>query len=333
LIDVEQPGDYRNAMMCSFKKLMAMCCINRLLCASCAVLILAGCQTLRDGGAPEPSFDIVADLRALDEEYRTATSIKSYYSIEEPAQKVTARNRFILGRIVQIDLRYIQFIRAMTADRQKLDAATDLATMTINLAGTLVGGARSKTNLAAAAAGLGGARSTIEKDFYYEKSIDALVGTMNARRKEVLVIILTGLNTTDVNQYPFELALTQLHEYYMAGTLNGALRFINTNSAEHEKVSDVQIQQLTVLPPSSRVITDRTLAVNEAIRNAGADVIATVTRAAGDNALAAADTTKQRLGLKTRLDQLISDRSKSVQEREDALADMLAVFAKAGWTK
>lgn len=74
-----------------------------------------------------------------------------------------------------------------------------------------------KTDLAAAAAGLGGAKQTIEKDFYYEKSMDALVGTMNARRKEVLVAILRGLNTPSVEQYPFELALTRLHEYYMAG--------------------------------------------------------------------------------------------------------------------
>lgn len=52
-----------------------------LFCLLCIALTLAGCRTLRGGGAPDPSFDIEADLRALDEEFRTATNIKAYYSL------------------------------------------------------------------------------------------------------------------------------------------------------------------------------------------------------------------------------------------------------------
>ncbi len=301
-----------------------------LLCLLCVALALSGCRTLRGGGAPDPSFDIEADLRALDDEFRTATNIKAYYSLADPAAKLAARNRFILGRIVQIDLRYIAFIRAMTADRQKLDAATDLASLSINLAGTLVGGARAKTNLAAAAAGLGGAKQTIEKDFYYEKSMDALVGTMNARRKEVLVTILRGLNTSTVEQYPFELALTQLHEYYMAGTLNGALRFINTASAEREKTSDAAIAGLAVLPRSSPAITSQAQNLTDAIRNASDAGIEAVAKALGGDDLAKGGTMDKRLALKARMDAIIEDGGKTVQQREAALAAMAAAFRQAG---
>lgn len=296
--------------------------------ACCMVLALSACQTLRGGGAPAPSFDLEADLRALDEEFRTTTGIKDYYAIDDAAQKVAARNRFVMGRIVQIDLRYIAFIRDMTSDRQKLDAATDLTIFSINVAGTLVGGVRSGKNLAAAAAIIGGTKETVVKDFYYEKSMDALVGTMNAQRKEVLVSILAGLKSPTVEQYPFELALTQVHEYYMAGTLNGALRFINTASAEKEKNSEARIQKLAVLPPSTPAITRYSLALNDAINTMDDAGIEEVARTLGGAALSAGTTLDKRRALRARGEALSEDTSKTDAERERALADMLAVFKK-----
>ena len=212
---------------------------------------LSACSSLRNGGAPEPSFDINADLEKLAKEFDSATNITNFYSTPDTG-RMDARNRFISGRLVQVDLRYLRFIKTLTSDKQQLDSATDIANLALNLAGTLVGTARAKTNLAAAAAGIGGAKTTIDKDFYYEKSIDALVATMNAKRKEVLVGILTGL-ATPLDQYPFERAVTDLQQYYLAGTLNGAIRFIHTEAAQKEKVSDDEIKEIYKLPIPTRV--------------------------------------------------------------------------------
>ncbi len=213
---------------------------------------LPACSTLRNGGAPEPSFDIAADLGKLAAEFESATNISAYYRTPV-AERLDARNRFISGRLVQIDLRYLQFIKTLTSDKQQLDSATDIANLTLNLAGTLGGAVRAKTNLAAAAAGVGGTKTIIDKDYYYEKSIDALVATMNAKRKEVLIGVLTGLSKP-LNQYPFERALTDLQQYYLAGTLNGALQFINTQAVQSETDSDTKIRRLSI--PSGPQITD-----------------------------------------------------------------------------
>ncbi len=207
-----------------------------------AICLLPACSTIRGGGAPEPSFDINSDLEKIAKEFESSTNISSYYQTAA-ADRPDARNRFISGRLVQLDLQYLKFIRTLTSDKQQLDAATDIANMTLNLAGTLVGGARAKTNLAATAAGIGGAKTTVDKDFYYEKSIEALVATMNAKRKDVLVTILTGLGSP-IDKYPFERALTDLHQYYLAGTLNGAIQFINVQAAQSETNSN---KALTVL--------------------------------------------------------------------------------------
>ena len=204
-----------------------------------SLLILSGCQAVRSGGAPDLSFDVNADLLELSEQLKGATNITEYY--KNPSQ--IARDKFITGRLVQIDLRYLIFLRTLTADKQQLDSAVDIATLTLNLAGTLVGAARAKTNLAAAAAGIGGSKTSIDKHFYYEKSIEALVATMNGRRKEVLAHILQALDG-DHEEYRLTQAVVDLNQYYLAGTLNGAIAFIQSDAGQKEKVADDKLERI-----------------------------------------------------------------------------------------
>jgi hypothetical protein len=215
-----------------------------------AALALAGCQTVRNGGAPAPSFDIDADLQALSAQYQNATSIAAFY--KNPTRN--ARDEFVTGRVVAMDLHYIQFIRGLTSDKQQIDSATDAATMTMNLLGTIVSSARAKTNLAAAAAGVGGLKTNVDKHFYYEKSVEALVSTMSAQRKEVLVRILNGVRQ-DIDAYPFTQAVTDLHDYYAAGTLNGAIVSIQAQAVQKENAANQEIQvarDVALLPPAAR---------------------------------------------------------------------------------
>ncbi|MDP3309646.1 MAG: hypothetical protein Q8S56_01640 [Polaromonas sp.] len=215
-----------------------------------AVVLLAGCQTVRNGGAPEPSFDVNTDLKELATQYQSASSIAAFY--KDPTRN--GRDGFVTGRLVAMDLRYIQFIRGLTSDKQQIDSATDAATMTMNLLGTIVSSARAKTNLAAAAAGVGGIKTNVDKHFYYEKSVEALVATMNAQRKEVLVRILGGLQQ-DIDAYPFTQAVTDLHDYYAAGTLNGAIVGIQQQAIQKEDAANQKIQlvrDVALLPLEAR---------------------------------------------------------------------------------
>jgi len=242
----------------------------RLALIAIASILLSSCSTIRNGGSPEPSFDIGSDLKQLSKEFESAANITNFYKTAI-ANRVDARNRFISGRLVQMDLQYLLFIRSLTSDKQQLDAATDIASLSLNLAGTLVGGARAKTNLAAAAAGLGGAKTTIDKDFYYEKSIEALVATMNAKRKEMLIPILSGLGAS-IDQYPFERALTDLHQYYLAGTLNGAVQFINVQAAESETKSNKTLSVLYKLPVPTELEVTEITQLTDAIGSTGLTV-------------------------------------------------------------
>ena len=213
--------------------------------------LLAGCSSLNTGGAPEPSFNLEADLHKLSGNLITAIDIGTYYKnanglSPNETQKRTDRDKFITGRLALIDLQYLKFIRNQTSNKQYLDAGIDIANMSLNLTGALVGSASTKAILAATAAGLGGAKTTINKEFYYEKSIDALVATMNAKRQEVLLGILKGLNST-IAKYPFEQAITDLQQYYFAGTLLSALQVVNVQAGQSESKSAAKISEIREL--------------------------------------------------------------------------------------
>lgn len=292
----------------------------------CAMaLLLAGCRTMSSGGAPESSFDLQTDKEALASQFGTAATIGKYYSTATEGL-VEARNRFIAGRLALIDLNYLQYVQLLTADKQRLNTAAELANMSLGLAGTLVGGVRAKTNLAAAATGLGGTKTTIDKEYYYEKSLDALIDAMNAKRKDVLVGILTGRATSSIADYSFEQALTQLNEYYMAGTINGALRFISAHAATQEKASDVAISNIPELTETTKAIVTNKRALTSAIDQSDRG-----------KAIAALQELKQPVApgaglddLKNQLTQVVRGIKGTVEEKETAIKKIQAAFTKVG---
>ncbi|MGH7833608.1 MAG: hypothetical protein ACREQK_08185, partial [Candidatus Binatia bacterium] len=159
--------------------------------------LLAGCSTLRHGGAPEPSFNAEKDLEQLAKEFEPGESIRDFYK----SPTVDARNKFITGRLTMMNIRYIQFIRQLTTDRQLLDTAGAMLVLGMNIAGASVAAASTKTVLAALSAGVGGSKEIVDKNYFFDKTIPALVGQMNAERKKALVPLLVGLKAS-LEDYP-----------------------------------------------------------------------------------------------------------------------------------
>lgn len=201
---------------------------------------LSGCATIGRGGAPEPSFDIDKDLEQLAKQFGHADAIASFYA----APSVDARNRFISGRLTMMNIRYIQFIRSSTADKQLLDSAAQMLTLGLSLAGATVPGAATKTLLAVAAAGVTGSKEIVDKNYYYEKTIPALIAQMNAERRKALVPLLSGM-THSLSTYTFEQAIDDLHTYYFAGTFIGAINAIQADAGAKERAQDEVIARLT----------------------------------------------------------------------------------------
>lgn len=206
-----------------------------------AMSFLGGCSTVRNGGAPEPAFNFDKDLKDLEDIYGLAANISTMG--KNPT--VTARNDFIDGRLALYNVRYVRFVRDLGVDKQHLDAATDALLLGINLSSAATSGIRAKTNLALLAAGITGGKTTIDKHFYFDKTIPALVSTMNAQRKGILIEIISGRGK-ELSEYPLTRALDDLSAYEQASTLIGAIGVLQSDAAVKEKAADDAIRELEI---------------------------------------------------------------------------------------
>jgi hypothetical protein len=233
---------------------------KRMLAVAMAGLI-AGCSAIRYGGAPEPSFDVDKDLEQLAKQFEPAASISEFYKVQDSEKdeiKVeNARNKFITGRITMMNIRYIQFVRSLTSEKELLDTAVALLTLGLNIAGASVAASSTKTVLAAISAGVIGSKEAIEKNYFFDKTIPALVSQMNAERKKALVPLLIGSKHT-MADYPFAYAVTDLNDYYFAGTFAGAIQGIQVDAAAKEQQQDAIIATLTPITKEG-VIKKQTL--------------------------------------------------------------------------
>jgi hypothetical protein len=205
--------------------------------------MLPGCSFVGRGGAPEMSFDINKDLKELTKHFDQAAAISEFY--KNPTRE--ARDEFITARLVLTNIRYLQFIRDITSEKQLIDSASEMTVLSLNLAGAAVSGVDTKTVLSTTAAAVTGSKAIIDKNYYFEKTIPALVAAMNAERKKALVPILLGMKK-DLQHYLFCDAVTDLHYYYYAGTFSGAIQAIQSDAGVKEQKQDEQIKVAKLVP-------------------------------------------------------------------------------------
>ncbi|MGE3346869.1 MAG: hypothetical protein AB7I35_05480 [Ramlibacter sp.] len=226
-----------------------------------AAALLTGCSSLRHGGSPDPAYSVEADMTALRASLSTTASVTSYYA---GTPTMARRNAFVDARVAMANLAYIQFISDLTADKQQIDTASEMLVLGLNLLGTTALGARAKTNLAAMAAGVSGSRAVVDKNYFYEKTTSALVATMNAQRKEVLLQILEGVKKP-LEDYSFTQAVADTHAYYAAGTLNAAVAAVHASASAREARADQALTSLGEAPALTDAQIDDRAAVTNAV--------------------------------------------------------------------
>jgi hypothetical protein len=203
-------------------------------------LILAGCSTVTKPGFPRQSYDEQKQIQQLEAQFDPNKMLAAY---DFGAETVPARNRIISAKLVLIDLNYSSFITNSSFQKQTLDTVTDVVLLGLSIGATAVGGAPTKTLLSAIATGVAGSKLAVDKNFYYEKTISALVAAMNAQRKTALIPIQEGL-TQGTDRYPLTRALSDLDNYYLAGTFVGALQAIQADAGAKEAKADEALNNI-----------------------------------------------------------------------------------------
>ncbi len=201
----------------------------------CILIYMSGCVSM--AGYPERSGDVGAQLKQLDL-YHDPNVFTKYDNLKNEQERRMWRDDVVFGRIRAIKLHFQVFQKTLNAERTNLNISSDFTVIGLNTAGTLIPSAATKTVLATLSGGLIGAKGSIEKNLYYEQTIPVLFSKMESMQKERLVTIQNGLRL-DTTEYSLQQALVDVENYYMAGTIPGAIMGIaQTSGAESEKADD-----------------------------------------------------------------------------------------------
>lgn len=209
----------------------------RLLGMAVLALALAGCSTLR--GTPQRFAATDEVVKAID---LTPADVAQLVSATTEGE----RNALQRQAIAVIDLQFHQFVRDLAADRADAAAGVAGTTLVASTAGAFVQSVKAKTNYALFAAGTVGAFGIVDKSYFYEKTVPALVAAMKAARAKVLLSMRTGQGQT-ISLYDGTAALADLEDYYSAGSVLVAISEITASAEATQQQASVKIRALTAM--------------------------------------------------------------------------------------
>ena len=140
----------------------------------------------------------------------------------DPTTAKAYRDRIVYGLMADIEYLFRDYESRLFIDSAKFNIGGDFLELGLSTAATLGNGARTKTILSALGAAVTGNRISIDKNFFRQRTFEALVNAMESRRSAMEKRILDQI-IKSVDLYPFEAAIKDLREYFFAGTLEGGL--------------------------------------------------------------------------------------------------------------
>lgn len=178
------------------------------------LMLFGGCATF--DGFPKRTPDPAKDLEVLQ-------SVVAADQVTECLKNPTVgcRDRIVGARIYVIDIQFSTFEEAIFLQTRTAGFTATLATLGLTGAAAVVSGGASQV-LSGISAFIIGGREAFQKEVLAEKTLLAIHTAMRARRAEVLLRLRTGLDQP-LATYPLTIALSDLNDYYNAGTVLGAL--------------------------------------------------------------------------------------------------------------
>lgn len=179
--------------------------------------------------------DIEKKLYELEELYDTLHS--------NPVQQGIVRDRFARKMIELTDLRYSDFLDEIVQGRKGFDASSDVIAIGLDTASVIFTPASTKSILAGMSGLTTASKTAINKVYFYEQTLPVVIAQMSAERQMVLADIHVRLSG-DTTSYPLRRLLSDLHRYYSAGTIDGAIEKIQRSAAETAQDAESRMKEL-----------------------------------------------------------------------------------------
>jgi hypothetical protein len=145
-----------------------------------------------------------------------------YYQTANESDRQSIRNDIIARRMYVIDTNYSAYEAEFGWQNQGFGFAADTASLGLNTAGTLVPVAATTRLLGGIAGAVTGVKGNYQADLLAAKTGQIIQSQMRANRDQVAAEIIQKMGQPTAT-YPLSLALTDLENYYRAGTITSGL--------------------------------------------------------------------------------------------------------------
>lgn len=191
---------------------------------------LSGCKAFDKGRAAKSGWQ---EKRFLE--------LKAKYVEQQPLANIIdeiadqqERNDMIIEIGYLIDYQFEEFANGLNSGRTFFNTASDITVISLTTASTLFGAESTKSILSGLATIVEGGQTSIDKHYFQKQTMAALASQMRANRDKAWSSIATNM-TKPLGDYSAQQALSELIEYYNAGSLLRALESVEKETAANKK--------------------------------------------------------------------------------------------------
>lgn len=156
------------------------------------------------------------------------------------------RDRLIFKAVSEIDMNFRSYQRNRRIGRDTLEIFFDVLEAGAVAATSITNGIRAKSIINDGLAMLKGSRTSINKNLRLLE-LQVLFSRMRADRAIVMQRILTNIKKDD-GDYPFERALVDIVDYYIAGTMDNALAGLANETGKKADAEEVRLENIKKRP-------------------------------------------------------------------------------------
>jgi hypothetical protein len=234
----------------------------KLLWTFAVALALSGC--IPSTHPPERLFPIAYEMDLIRTSQGDLASQYSANFLSSPAQAKLIRNEIIAQRMYAIDVQYTLYENALTRETQEVGFGALTTAEGLSTAATLVTPAATKSILSGAATAVLAIKGHYDSEVLLAQAMRNIQKQMRASRNMIAAGISAKL-VQSVSDYPLSAALSDLEEYYAAGTLTSGVIDTSTTVGIRETETKNIKQDVTQAPPALRaaILRDATTPITD----------------------------------------------------------------------
>lgn len=245
----------------------AALCLLPLLACGCASNM--GPKMPKELGAPSISAYPVDEFKSNLGKYRNDVASGDLKGA------LDLRNEMAYRVMADIESSYGSFEMKLSSSRATQSTLADATMLGLTAATTVVGASDVKDILAATGTAFQGTWTSYDKNFFQQKTTEAIISQMRASRKTKQAQLIKNLDKLDVTKYPWDAVWVDLVDFYYAGTVPSAMVEIASASGKQAVAAadnlNQTIRSLTSSTPAQADMETANRTAYEKLKKMGQD--------------------------------------------------------------